>query len=222
MLASVHLADLGIASALSLRRPKADGLLNANIGLAVPLASSPLRVVGGRVGLIAFWEGEDALDRFLGSHPVAAKLAGGWRARLEPLRRWGLWPGLPASVPMSRDVDHDGPALVLTLGRLRLSQTIRFLRASRRAETEAVGSAGMTWGTALARPPFVATCSIWESSRSIASYAFGVPGAGHPDAMAAHDENPFHKQSAFVRFRPYAVQGQLAGRNPLAGHVLSG
>src|SRR5688572_23613441 len=133
MIASVHLADLNFASALSLRTPRAEGLLNANVGLAVPLSSSPLRVLRGRVGLIAFWEAEDALDRFLGSHPTAAKLAGGWHARLEPLRRWGLWPGLPKTLTTDRDVDYDGPAVVLTLGRLRLSQTIRFLRASRRA-----------------------------------------------------------------------------------------
>lgn len=222
MIASVHLADLGFAAAVTLRRPRADGLINSDVALALPLSSSPVRVLGGRAGLIAFWESEDALDRFLGSHPLAAKFAGGWHARLEPLRRWGSWPGLPKTVPMDRDVDYDGPAVVLTLGRLRLSQTIRFLRASRRAEQQAVGSHGLAWATALARPPFVATCSIWDSSRSIADYAFGALGNGHPDAMAAHDAKPFHKESAFVRFRPYAVQGELSGRNPLAGRVLSG
>lgn len=36
-----------------------------------------------RIGLIAFWEQELALEQFLGEHPVAAVLAGGWHVRLE-------------------------------------------------------------------------------------------------------------------------------------------
>ena len=37
--------------------------------------------------------------------------------------------------------------------------------------------------TALARPPFVATCSLWESTRDLATYAYGARQAAHPDAM---------------------------------------
>src|SRR5439155_1085061 len=82
------------------------------------------------------------------------------------LRGHGAWPGLPPDLPAARAVPHDGPVVVLTLGRLRLSQVVRFLRASRPAEKSAVEASGMLWGTAAARPPFVATISLWEDTKA--------------------------------------------------------
>src|SRR6185436_9856693 len=67
----------------------------------------------GRIGLIAFWDDEAALDGFLRDHELATALAGGWRVRLEPLRAFGAWPGLPDDVPKPRSVEHDGPAAVI-------------------------------------------------------------------------------------------------------------
>jgi hypothetical protein len=109
---------------------------------------------------------------------------------------------------------------VLTLGRLRLTQTVRFVRASGLAERRAVASAGLVWATGMARPPFVATCSLWESGDALSAYAYGTGETAHPGAIAAHAAKPFHHQSAFIRFRPYASEGSLAGRNPLAASWL--
>lgn len=226
-IASVHIADLGIGAALGFNRrsPKSgsiDGLLHANVAVATPLRRSGLPTPSlRRVGFVAFWKDESALDRFLDGHPIADKLAGGWHARLESLRRWGTWPGLSDAVPTSRATDYDGPAVVLTLGRLRLTQTVRFLRASGKAEASAVASPGLIWATALARPPFVATCSLWDSTRSLATYAYGQRDPGHPDAIVAQEAKDFHHESAFIRFRPYDSRGSLAGKNPLAEHTLS-
>ena len=52
----------------------------------------------GRVGLVAAWEDDAALERFLAADRLARALAGGWHVRLAPLRAWGAWralPGLP-------------------------------------------------------------------------------------------------------------------------------
>jgi hypothetical protein len=174
----------------------------------------------GRVGLVAFWDDDDALDSFLAGHPTAAALAGGWHARLEPLRAFGEWPGLPADVPRDRTTDHTGRAVVLTLGRLRLTRAIRFLRTSAPAEARALSAPGMVWGTAMARPPFVATCSLWESTRALSTYAYGRSEPAHSDAIAADRAKPFHHRSAFVRFRPYRVEGHLEGSNPLPAGAL--
>src|SRR6185436_8818505 len=119
---------------------------------------------------------------------------GGWRARLEPLRAWGTWPGLPADTPRTRNVDTHGPAVVLTLGRLRATQIVRFLRTSAPAERAAREAPGLTWGTALARPPFVATCSLWQSTQASSAYGFGSTPA-HPAAIAAHQAQPSHRDS---------------------------
>jgi hypothetical protein len=223
-IASVHIADIGFAGVLAtLRRaPRADGLVRADVALAAPLGGRAVpRPQFGRVGLVAFWEAEDAIERFLAAHPLAERLAGGWRASLEPLRRFGTWPGLPASVPTDRAVPHDGPAVVITLGRTRLTRIVPFLRASNRAEQSVVRSPGLLWATGLARPPFVATCSLWESTQALSTYAYGHLDPGHPDAIAADRAKPFHHQSAFVRFRPVGSEGRLGGRNPLETGALA-
>jgi hypothetical protein len=222
MIASVHVANIGARSALSVvrRAPRAgevDGLRHADVAFTAPLSASLLgRPDLRRVALVAFWDDDAALDRFLAGHPTAAKLAGGWHLRLEPLRAYGSWPGLPSDTPTGRVTDHEGPVAALTLGRLRTTQALRFLRTSAKAEARALGAPGLIWATGLARPPFVSTCSLWESTRALATYAFGRADPAHPDAIAAGEAKSFHHQQAFIRFRPYGSVGGLDGRNPLA------
>ena len=80
MIASVHIADVGPTAALRRlwRTPSAPGLRHANMGVTAPLGGSirPSPQVG-RLALVAFWEDDRALDRFLTDHPMAAALGGG-------------------------------------------------------------------------------------------------------------------------------------------------
>lgn len=221
-IASIHFADVGSLRALRLGPPRSvDGMLSAATGVAAPLnsatAKAPFR---GRLALAATWENDDALDRFLDEHRFARYLADGWHARLQPLRIHGQWPGISADVTTDRSTDHDGPAIVLTLGRTRMTQLRRFLASSRPAEEAAKQAPGLLWGTAMARAPFVGTCSIWESPAAIVRYAYGRATPEHPDAMRADEAKPFHKTAAFIRFRPYGVEGSLDGENPLPASVL--
>jgi hypothetical protein len=227
MIASVHIADVGVRAALAaLRKPPVPGstvgLRHADVALTAPLRGGGLPSVSvGRVGLIAFWDDDTALDRFLAHHPIAGVFAGGWHVRLDPLRAFGTWPGLSSDVPAPRSVEHEGPAAVLTLGRLRASQAVRFFRTSAKAERSATKAAGLTWATALARPPFVATCSLWRDSRALSTYAYGHREPAHANAIDAQNTKPFHHESAFIRFRPYDSRGRLGGKNPLAEAWLS-
>jgi hypothetical protein len=227
MIASVHVADVGVRSALSMLRHTPEpgstpGLRYAAIALAAPLGPSFLpRPDPKRVAVVAFWDDDDALDGFVQSNPLVAALANGWQVRLAPLRAHGAWPGLPADLATSRASVHDGPAAVLTLGRLRLTQTIRFLRASARAEGAVVGAPGRLWATGLGRPPFVATCSLWHDTRSLATYAYGMAEPAHANVIASGEAKPFHHRQAFIRFRPYATEGGLGGANPLAKSWMS-
>ena len=227
MRASVHLADVGVGAALaSARKPPAAGsiagLRNAEVGLAAPLRPSLLpRPQLGRVALIAFWEDDDAIDRFVAEHPLAARFASGWSVHLEPLRAFGTWPGLPRELPSARAVDYDGPVGVITLGRLRASQAPRFMRASAHAEAAVLAATGLTWASGIARvPKIVATFSLWESAKAAATYAYGRREPAHSDAIAAGESKPFHHQQAFIRFRPYDARGHLDGKNPLAAEAL--
>lgn len=227
VVASLHVADLGARGALSVirRQPtpgSIPGLRHADVAAAAPLSGSFLPTPAlGRVGLIAFWDNDDAVDQFLADHPLAATFACGWYTRLEAVRTHGTWPGLNTDLPHQRSTNHEGRAVVLTLGRLRLSQTVRFLRTSAKASAAAIGAPGLIWATGLARPPFVSTCSLWESAGAVSAYAYGDDGGAHPRAISTDAAKPFHRESAFVRFRPYGVAGSLSGRNPLRENALA-
>jgi hypothetical protein len=223
MIASVHLVDGSKRAALRLMRTRLDpatvrGLRYAEITTAAPLSGRLLpRPNPGRVGLIAAWDDDRALEEFLAGHPLAEQLSHGWHVRLRPTRIFGAWPQLSGLLTNEEPMNEGEPAAVLTLGRLRLSQTLRFLRASAAAEGLAVRHPGLLAATGLARPPaLVATFSLWRSTAAMRAYAHGHPEPGHLAAVRAHAARPFHHESAFVRFRPYGAQGTLDGWEPLA------
>jgi len=78
-----------------------------------------------------------------------------------------------------------------------------------------VADHGMIWGSAAARPPFVATVSIWKGARDAAAYAYGRPRPAHGEAIREQERKDFHRQSAFIRFAPTRLEGTLVGANPL-------
>jgi hypothetical protein len=220
VIASFHLADVGkLAGARLLRRaPTPDDV--AGLRYAVLMTTAPIserllpRLDPGRVALFAAWDDDAALDRFLAGHPLADALRGGWHTRLQAMHTFGAWQplaGLHGKEPPMRD---DEPAAALTIGRLRLSQASRFLKAGTAAERLAASDPAMLRGTGLARPPaLVGTFSLWQTTAAMRTYA---GGAAHRDAVKAHAERPFHHASAFIRFRPYGSEGEWSGENPLA------
>lgn len=221
MIASVNIADVSVGAALGVLRQKPKpgsfpGLRHADVAIAAPLSESLLASPQvRRVAMIGIWDDDASVDRFLAEHPHALTLADGWRVRLEPLRAWGTWPGLPDDVTRDRNVDYDGPAAVLTMGHLKMTRAVPFFRASKKAEKAVLVAPGLTWATGLARPPFVSTCSLWESSKALSVYAYGRQQPAHADAIAADAAKPFHHQETFIRFRPYDAHGGLSGKNPL-------
>lgn len=105
---------------------------------------------------------------------------------------------------------------MLTLGHTKLHRAVPFLRASEPAERAAVGDSAVLASTAFARPPrFVSTFSLWRSAAAMREYAHSSDGA-HQAAVRADRAKPFHREAAFIRFRPYASRGSWGGRDPLA------
>lgn len=223
MIVSVHLADVGrLRTQRMVLRPLnattvpgmtyAETVFAADLGRRLPLPHP------GRAGLIAAWNDDTALDRFLTDHPFARHLADGWHVRLEPLHRFGSWVGMD-DLPMSDSpAEDDEPVVVLTLGRLRIGRTRDFLRAARPTERDAVDNTAVAAVTGFGRftpPRLVSTFSIWRSAAAMREYAFGK-GGSHQAAVKVDRAKPFHRESAFIRFRPYASRGSWDGRDPLA------
>jgi hypothetical protein len=226
VIASFHIADVGKLAGLRLLRLKLSrsdvpGLRYGVLTVTAPLSERLLpRPDIGRVALIAAWDDDRALDRFLAAHPLAHALAGGWRTRLQATHIFGAWAPLDGLVGEQPPMAAGEPVAALTIGRLRLSQARRFLQAGAAAERLAVRDTSMLRGTGLARPPeLVATFSLWESTTAMRSYAGGPGGVEHRDAVKAHAERPFHHASAFIRFRPYDAEGEWNGANPLPGRA---
>jgi hypothetical protein len=228
MIVSVQLADVGVREAQrlhrkGLRRREAPGLRHAELTTMAPLGGGLLpRPTPARIGLIGVWDGDDALDEFLNGHALARSLAHGWRVRLRPTHVFGAWAPLREPFDEEPDLEADEPAAVLTIGHLRLTQAVRFLRASAKAEAQAIADPALLASTGLARPPrLVATFSLWRTAAEMRAYARGDADARHRDASRAHAARPFHRESAFIRFRPYAAEGSWDGVEPLARAALA-
>ncbi len=214
MLLSVHIADVRVRDALALLRAQprlraVPGIAFAATMNAVALRSSrrPSLPSLHRVGLLAAWRDDNAYECFLATDPAAPLLAGGWSARLTPLRVWGAWPDV-APIPTRESPDHTGPVAGLTLGRLRLHRALPFLAASAGAERDARRHPGMLAGTAFTRPPrLVATFSLWRDLGALRDYATGPVHDGHRRAMAAHHARPFHHDAVFIRLAPFDIRG---------------
>ncbi|MFD7662856.1 spheroidene monooxygenase [Streptomyces sp. NPDC059788] len=219
MIVSVHLADVGLRTARDVLRSRPSpgalpGLRHAQTALTGDIGAGLPRLHPRRAALIASWEDDAALDRFLASHPLARHFASGWHVRLEPLGVRGSWSGMTVDVaPDARPADDDEQVAVLTLGETRFRRLGPFLRANSRASARAAADPAMTASFALARPPrFVGTFSMWRSLREMTAYAYGAGRPEHRDTIAAHRARPFHHEAAFARFRPYAVAGAPGGR----------
>lgn len=214
---SVHIADVGLKSLGLIRNPRPGsipGLLQANAGIAARFGTTPPRPSPGRVGFIAFWQDDVTLEQFEATHPLAAKLDDGLVVHGRPLRMHGSWPGISDDVPTQRNIEHEGPVLVLTLARTKVSRLIPFFLASNPAEKAVERAPGNVFSSAVLRPPFISSVSLWESSTAAMAYAYGGQQAGHPEAITAGRVKPFHHQQAFVRLEISELRGSLAGRNP--------
>jgi heme-degrading monooxygenase HmoA len=224
MLLSAHICDLDLRTASRVLRhsPKpaeVPGLQYAETVVTAPLSGNLLPAPRLRpVAMIAAWESDEAFEAFsAGRHPIAGPLSAGWQTRLQPLHVYGNWPGLSGLPEGTIEIGGEEAVAALTLGRPRLGRLPAFLKASARAEAEAVANPDAIALIGLARPPrLVATFSLWRNVAAMRAYARGSSDGAHPTATKADRANPFHHDSAFIRFRPYASQGSWDGRDPLA------
>lgn len=211
-------ADLGPRAA-TLRPPKpgkVPGLRSATVGITSPLGEKLVpRLQFGRAAFLSFWDDSAALDAFTADSPLAAQFADGFRMRMEPLRAYGTWPGLPDEIRRSRAVETQGPAVVITIARLKMREAYRFFKTTAVAEERLGRAPGLVWATSFGQIPVVATCSLWESAQAAVDYAYGDDEPAHPDAIDEDRRKTFHKEKAFIRFRPTWTEGGLEGKNPL-------
>jgi hypothetical protein len=223
---SFHLAKTTVAATANalLRAPTADtvpGLRRAEC-MAVMALGSPIfsaaRMQLRRLAVFASWESERAIDVFLSDTALGRTLATGWHVRLDFLRRWGRvseFDDLPASVG---DADPEAPVVAVTLARLKLSETPRFIRWGKPVEELVRDHPGKTLALAAIRPPRTfSTFSVWRSLREMTNMVHGsdsVPGAErHVTAMVERRRKDFHHEFTTLRFRALSEHRAWEGHN---------
>jgi hypothetical protein len=219
VIVSIDIAHLGPRQGLRAlaKRPQpeqVEGLRYAETVFTAPLGAGLLpKPSFGTVALIAAWDDGAARDRFA-DHPLGRALSAGWQARMTPLRVSGAWPEMPGLPERQLPVDDEEPVAALTLGRLKPWRLRPFLRASAPAEADVLDAPGLLASTGFGRPPLVSTFSLWRTAAAMRDYAYRQGGSHHA-AVAADRAQPFHRASAFIRFRLDAVRGEWGDFGPL-------
>jgi hypothetical protein len=123
MLFSAHVADTSPLAALRRKTPKpieAPGLKSARTATCAPFTRGVLpRPQPAREAMVACWDDEDALDRFLADHPAGRVFSTGWHARMELIRAAGVWPGLDENMVAAAGAKAQtatGPSIAITIG----------------------------------------------------------------------------------------------------------
>lgn len=218
-----HLADVSpTETARALVRPPArpsTGLIHAECMAVSRLGASlvsPTRLQLGSLAMLARWESEEAVDRFLAESRLGPQLAEGWHVRLDFIRRWGRvaeFSDLPEEIGHQ---DPEEPVAALTLARLKHSQVPRFIRWGKPVERLVLDHPGLRLAVGAMRPTrTVATFSVWRSQREMTDMVTGRSGgpdaSRHADAMAARDRKDFHREFTTLRFRIRSEHGSWDG-----------
>ena len=83
--------------------------------------------------MVACWQDEASLDRFLADHPTGRVLGEGWHVRMELIRAVGVWPGLDDDMVQAagtRSRGMTGPSVAITIGKAYLRTVIPFARVN--------------------------------------------------------------------------------------------
>ncbi len=173
-----------------------------------------------RWGLVAAWDSEADLDRFLASSPVAERwrehATHVWTARLVPVKSSGDWGG-SNPFPAQEDEREGGRYAVITRARLRPTQIRRFFGAVPPVGLDLARADGLLGSVGFGESPVLhqGTLSVWSSLDKMRDFAYGT--AAHRDAMRRRRDEHWYAEEMFARFRVTATDGIWPGVDPVAG-----
>lgn len=220
---SFHLVKVGLREVprffLSpLHERNVPGLLHSESFFSMKLGepiSSAHRYDLTTVSLFARWKAEEALDEFL-SKAAQRSLASGWHVRMKLYRRWGHISELADAVVTPEFAERGKPVVAVTLARLNLRETLRFIQWGKPVERQVRDHAGQVLALAAIRPPNTfSTFSIWKDEPSMIDMVTGRDkardGEEHLLAMQERTRRDFHKEFSTMRFAPFKEVGSWDG-----------
>ena len=234
MLFSAHVADTSALKALVRRTPAPSdvpGLRSARTATCAPFTPGLLpRPQFKREAMLACWEDEQSLDRFLADHRTGQAFADGWHVRMALFRAAGVWPGVDDDmVAASRETPtpKEGPTVAITIGTAYVRKVIPFTRVNSGLEDQFLDTPSGLWGTLMTNLPqrLVASLTIWESAAAAMNYVYtGAHGAAvkaHYDPKKDPTGHTFVTGGGFFGFRPLSVSGSLGAKNPIPENLLT-
>jgi hypothetical protein len=180
------------------------------MNLGAPIAT-PSRYNIQTAAFFAWWEDEQFLDEFLKS-PFGIFFSSGWHVRMKLYRRWGQISELKNAVVAPELANQDKPVVAVTLARLNLLQTTRFIKWGRPVEKQVRDHRGQAMAFAAIRPlNTFSTFSIWKSESEMINMVYGrkqQDGDSHKLAMEERNRKDFHHEFTTMRFAPFKEIGE--------------
>ena len=179
--------------------------------------------------MLACWEDEHALDRFLANHPAGQAFAQGWHVRMELVRAAGVWPGIEDDMVAeagNKVTGLTGPTVAITIGTAYLRSLVAFTKVNNGLEEQFLDTASGRWGTLMSNIPqrLVATLTLWDSADDAFDYvktgAHGAAVAEHYDPAKDPTGHTFVTGGGFFGFRPLSTFGSVGRKNPLPVDLL--
>lgn len=235
MLFSANVVDTTAIQAFRRKTPSADavpGLRSARTATCALFSPGLIpRPQLNRELLVACWDDETSLDRFLATDPTGQAFGAGWGVRMKLFRSVGVWPGLDddmAAIAAETPEPASGPSIALTIGTAYLRTAVPFLRVSGNLEEQFLAAPNTIWGTALTNLPqlLVGTFTIWDHANDAAQY---MRTGAHAAAMKEHFDpkkdptgHTFVTGGGFFGFQPISTTGSLDGKNPIPASLTVG
>jgi hypothetical protein len=185
------------------------------MNLGAPIASSS-RYNLRNAAFFAWWKEEHFLNEFLES-PSGAIFSGGWHVRMKLYRRWGQVSELKDAVVTPELAKQDQAMVAVTLARLNVLQTARFIKWGKPVERQVRDHQGQTIALAAIRPiNTFSTFSIWKNESEMINMVQGRnqgDGDSHKSAMQEGLRKDFHHEFTTMRFTPLKEIGTWNGKS---------
>lgn len=186
------------------------------MNLGKPILAAP-RYNLKTVALFAWWSEEIFLSEFL-KQPSYKFFEDGWHVRLRLYRRWGEVAELKDALVAPGLAEPEKPVVAVTLARLKLGETARFIKWGRPVETQVKNHQGKNRALAAMRPlNTFSTFSIWQNESEMCNMLSGRDkirdGESHKLAMKERVRKDFHHEFTTMRFTPFKEVGVWNGKS---------